>query len=52
MLIFEALSVDCADFEALTVDFAIIYERIGSNSTPSLIYRLTVHVSVVHKLLV
>ena len=41
MLIFEALTVDRADFRALTVDFAIIYGRMHSDSTPSLVYGLT-----------
>ena len=31
----RGLTVDCDDFEALTVDFAVIYGRMCSDSTPS-----------------
>ena len=46
MTALTALTVDWADFQALTVDFAIVYGKMRSDSHPfrpnSLVYRLTV----------
>ena len=41
VLIFEALTVDHAGYRASAIDFAIIYGRMRSDSTPSVVYGLT-----------
>jgi len=44
----QALTVDCVEFQPLTVDYAhIVYRRMRSNSTPSLVYGLTSMVAAV-----
>jgi len=47
MLIFGALNFDCVEFQLFTVDYAHIYGRMHSDSTPSLIYGLTSAVTAV-----
>ena len=38
MLIFGALTVDCIEFQPLTVDYVHVYRRMCSNSTLSVVY--------------
>jgi len=41
MLIVKALTVDCVEFQPLTIDYVHVYGRMHSDSTPSLVYGLT-----------
>ena len=47
MLIFEALTVECVEFQLLTIDYMHIYGRMCSDSTPSLVYRVKMCIAAV-----
>ena len=47
MLIFEALTVECVEFQLLTIDYMHIYGRMCSDSTPSLVYRVEMCIAAV-----